>query len=303
MHDFEIARVSTGVDIAYQRFGKNNGPAVVLIMGVAGQAIHWPEAFCSALVERGLQVIRFDNRDAGLSTHLSDAPAANLPAALAGDFSSVTYTLSDMAADAVGLMSFLGIDRAHVVGASMGGQIAQTVAIEHAGRVRSLVSMMSTTGNMGVGQPSAEVMREVFGGARAVTREDVIRQNVRARMITGSPGFGLVEKDVEALAARAYDRGHDPAGTARQAVATLASGDRTQRLRGLKVPVLVIHGLADRMVDVSGGRATAEAIEGSELMLVEGLGHDLPPGLRGELAERIAGFVWRVERGEFAGRR
>jgi pimeloyl-ACP methyl ester carboxylesterase len=250
-----------GIEIAYQRLGDPEAPAVLLIMGIAAQLIAWPDEFCQALAGRGLQVIRFDNRDAGLSTHMTDAPPPNLPAALAGDLSSASYTLSDMATDAVGLLDALGIGKAHVVGASMGGAIAQTMAIEHPDRVRSLTSMMSTTGN------------------RAV----------------GSPGYPADEGEVAARAGRAYDRCYDRTGTARQAVATVASGDRTGRLRHLAVPTLVIHGLADRMCDVSGGRATAEAIPGAELVLIEGMGHDLPQGLRSQLAERIAEFVWRAE--------
>jgi pimeloyl-ACP methyl ester carboxylesterase len=265
-------------------------------MGVAAQSIAWPDAFCQALVDRGLQVIRFDNRDVGLSTHLTDAPPPDLPAVLAGDLSSVSYTLSDMAADTVGLLDVLGFRKAHLVGASMGGAIAQTVAIEHPGRVRSLTSMMSTTGNMSVGQPSPEVLREVFSGPRAVTRDEVIQQMVRAFRVVGSPGYPNDEKEVAARAGRSYDRCFDPTGVARQAIATVASGDRTKLLRHLDVPTLVIHGLADGMCDVSGGRATAEAIPGAELVLIEGMGHDLPPGLRSQLAERIAEFVWRLER-------
>ena len=160
-----------GIEIVFERLGKPDSPAVLLIMGVAAQMIHWPDAFCGALVGSGLQVIRFDNRDAGLSTHLRDAPVPNLRAVLDGDLSSVSYTLSDMAGDAVGLLDGLGIERAHVVGASMGGQIAQTMAIEHPERVRSLISMMSTTGNIAVGQPSPDALRELFAGAPATTRE------------------------------------------------------------------------------------------------------------------------------------
>jgi pimeloyl-ACP methyl ester carboxylesterase len=289
-----------GIDIAYQRLGNPDAPLVMLIMGVAAQYIHWPDAFCHALVSRGLQVIRFDNRDAGHSTHLTDAPPPDLRAALAGDFSSASYTLSDMAADAVGLLDALDIGNAHVVGASMGGQIAQTMAIEHPDHVRSLISMMSTTGNMQVGQPAAEVLREVFSGPPAVTRDEVIQQMVRASRVIGSPGYPSDDNEIAARAGRAYDRSHDPTGVARQAVATIASGDRTERLRHLKVPTLVIHGLADRMVDVSGGRATAEAIPRAELVLIEGMGHSLPPGLQPQLAGHIAEFVWRAERSESA---
>ena len=285
-----------GIDIAYQRLGKRDAPVVLLIMGIAAQSIAWPDEFCHALVDHGQQLIRFDNRDIGLSTHLTDAPPPNLPAALAGDLSSVSYTLSDMAADAVGLLDALGIEKAHVVGASMGGAIAQTMAIEHPSRVRSLTSMMSTTGSMSVGQASPEVLREVFGGPPAVTRDDVIQQTLRALRAVGSPAYPSDENEAAARVGRAYDRCYDPIGIARQAIATVASGDRTERLRHLEIPTLVIHGLADRMCDVSGGRATAEAIPGAELMLIEGMGHDLPPGLRSQLAERIAELVWRVER-------
>ena len=283
------------IDVAYQRLGNPDAPVVLLIMGIAAQSIAWPDAFCHALVDRGLQVIRFDNRDIGLSTHLTDAPPPDLPAALAVDLSSVSYTMSDMAADAVGLLDVLGFEKAHVAGASMGGAIAQTMAIEHPDRVRSLTSMMSTTGNMSVGQPSPDVLRAVFSGPPATTRDEVIQQRLRAFRAVGSPGYPTDEKEGAAGAGRAYDRSYDPIGVARQAVASVASGDRTERLRHLEIPTLVIHGLADRMCDVSGGRATVDAIPGAELVLIEGMGHNLPPGLRSPIAALIAEFVWRVE--------
>jgi pimeloyl-ACP methyl ester carboxylesterase len=291
----EFAVAPNGIGITYQRLGNPKAPAVLLIMGGAAQLIHWPDAFCHALVERGLQVIRFDNRDAGRSTHITNAPAPDLPAVLAGDFKSVSYTLSDMAADTVGLLDALGIERAHVVGASMGGQIAQTMAIEHPERVHSLTSMMSTTGNSAVGQTSPELMRQVFGGPPAVTRDEVIQHRLMAMRLMGSPGYPSDEMELAARIGLAYDRSNDPVGIARQAIATVASGDRTERLRLVGVPTLVIHGLADRMVDVSGGRATAEAIPGAELVLIEGMGHNLPPGLRSQLAARIADFIWRTQ--------
>lgn len=283
------------IDIAYQRLGSRNAPVLLLIMGAAAQLIHWPDAFCKALVESGLQIIRFDNRDAGLSSHMTDAPPPDLPAVLAGDLKSVSYTLSDMAADAVGLMDALGVSKVHVVGASMGGQIAQTMAIEYPDRIRSLTSMMSTTGNMSVGQVSPEVLRKVFGKSPGHSREEVIQHRVMAMRAVGSPEYPSDENEVATRAELAYDRCYDPVGIARQAIATVASGDRTEHLRHLKVPALVIHGLADRMVDVSGGRATAEAIPDAELVLIEGMGHDLAPGLRLQLAARIAAFVWRAE--------
>ena len=177
----------------------------------------------------------------------------------------------------------------------MGGAIAQTMAIEHPDRVRSLTSMMSTTGNMQVGQPSPDVLREVFGGPPAGARDEVIQQTLRVFRAVGSPGYPNDENEVAGRAGRAYDRCYDPIGIARQAIASVASGDRAERLRCLNIPTLVIHGVADRMCNVSGGQATAEAIPGAELVLIEGMGHDLPPGLRFQLAARIAEFVWRAE--------
>jgi pimeloyl-ACP methyl ester carboxylesterase len=283
------------IKIAFRQSGDKNAPPVLLIMGVAAQLIYWPDSFCNALVDAGLHIIPFDNRDSGLSTHMADAPAPNLPAVLACDLTSVSYTLSDMAADTIGLMDALGIANAHLVGASMGGQIAQTVAIEYPDRVRSLISMMSTTGNRSVGQVSPDVLRQVFGKPPGSTREEVIQHRVMAVRAVGSPGFPCDESEVAARAALAYDRSHDPIGMARQAVATVASGDRTERLRHITVPTLVIHGLTDRMCDVSGGRATAEAIPGAELVLVDGMGHDLAPGLRSRIATHIADFIWRIE--------
>ena len=281
------------IDIAYERLGSASAPVVLLIMGGGAQMISWPDDFCQALVDRGLQVIRFDNRDVGRSTHMTDAPPPNLQAVLAGDLSLASYTLSDMAADTVGLMDALGVERTHLVGASLGGSIAQTMAIEHPSRVRSLTSMMASTGNMAIGQPSPDAMRQLAGRPPAVTREQVVEQMLQAFRVIGSPGYPMDEEEVAARTGRAYDRSHDPKGHARQAIAFVASGDRTEKLRHLDVPTLVIHGLADGMCDVSGGRAVAEAIRGAELVLIEGMGHNLPPGLRSQLAARIADFVLR----------
>ncbi len=282
------------IDIAYERLGDPSGPPVLLIMGLGAQLIGWPDGFCDELCKRGLQLVRFDNRDAGESTHMTSAPLPNMAAALVGDHSSASYTLSDMAADTVGLLDVLGLDSAHLVGASMGGFIAQTIAIEHPRRVRSLTSIMSTTGSLLVGQPHPEVMR-LFAMPAPTTREQVVQRTQDVSAIIGSPGF---DRDLDAIAdraGRAYDRSFDPLGLARQAVAVLASGDRTGRLRAIDVPTLVIHGASDRMCDVSGGRATAAAVPGAELLVIEGMGHDLPRELWPQLATKI---TENIERGE-----
>src|SRR5919204_843170 len=283
------------LDIAYEERGDPKAPVVLLVMGIAAQLVHWPLGFIEALVARRLRAVRFDNRDSGRSTHMRSAPPPDLPAALKGDLSSASYTLSDMAADAVGLLDALKIEAAHVVGASMGGAIAQTMAIEHPKRVRSLTSMMSTTGDMSVGQPHPEAMKALFGGPPARTREDVVARAVRSYAAIGSPAFPTDATAVAELAGLAYDRDYDPVAVARQAVASVASGDRTQRLRALHVPALVLHGLADRMCDPSGGRATAAAIPGSELVLIEGMGHNIPPGLWQRIADAVAANAERAE--------
>ena len=221
----------SGIEMVYERFGEPGAPPVLLMMGGGAQMINWPEGFCAELVGRGVQVIRFDNRDSGLSSHFPDAPVPDLPAALAGDFSSASYTLTDMAADTVGLLDVLGVDSSHLVGASLGGMIAQTVAMEYPGRVRSLTSMMSTTGDRGVGQPNLSAIAPL--GAPPEDRQDFIDWQVRAFRAIGSPGFEFDEAAVADRAGRCYDRGYDPQGMMRQAVAVLTSGDRTARLRSL----------------------------------------------------------------------
>jgi pimeloyl-ACP methyl ester carboxylesterase len=294
-------RIATGVgpasiDIAYEQRGDPTDPTVLLIMGVGAQLVSWPTGFLDALVTRRLHVIRFDNRDSGRSTHFDAAPKPNLTAVLAGDLSSVSYTLSDMAADAVGLLDILGIKTAHVIGVSMGGAIAQVMAIEHQSRVRSLVSIMSTTGDMSVGQPHPATLKILFGGSPVTSREEVVQRAIRSFSIIGSPAYQTELSDIAMRAGLAWDRDYDEIATARQAIATLASGGRTHKLRSLVLPTLVIHGTNDTMCDVSGGRATAEAISDAELVLIEGMGHDLPPGLWDRVADHITTVVQRNER-------
>jgi pimeloyl-ACP methyl ester carboxylesterase len=284
----------SGIDVAYERFGDLEAPPVLLVMGLGTQMLGWHQEFCAQLVGRGLQVIRFDNRDVGLSTHFSAAPAPDVMAALSGDPSSASYTLSDMAADSVGLLDALSLDSAHIVGASMGGMIAQTIAIEHPNRIRSLTSIMSTTGNSAVGQASQQAIGALLSPP-ALDRQEAVDRTVSIFRIIGSPGFDLDEAELREQAGLSYDRADDPLGVARQLLAIIASGDRTERLRSISVPTLVIHGAGDPLVDVSGGRATAAAVPGAELDVIEGMGHDLPRALWPEITERIAALVQRAQ--------
>jgi pimeloyl-ACP methyl ester carboxylesterase len=266
---------ANGIEIAYQEFGDPADPTMLLIMGLGVQMLGWDETFCRMLAERGFRVVRFDNRDVGRSTKIEGGPAPNVMAAAAGDFSSASYTLSEMADDCAGLLDHLGVEAAHVVGASQGGMIAQTLAIEHPERVLSLTSIMSSTGAREVGQPHPQAIPALLTRPPA-DREGFAEFVVRTWRVIGSPGF---EADEEALRERGratFDRGLNPDGTGRQLLAVLASGDRTEALRRLDVPALVIHGTSDVLIDVSGGKATAAAVPGGRLEMVEGMGHDLP---------------------------
>jgi pimeloyl-ACP methyl ester carboxylesterase len=288
------ADVGRGIELAYEPFGAPSDPPLLLVMGLATQMLGWPDEFCAQLAGRELFVVRFDNRDVGLSTHLDDAGAPDVPAALMGDTSSAAYTLSDMARDVVGLLDRLGVESAHVVGASMGGMIAQTLAIEHPERVRTLTSIMSTTGDPRVGGATQQALG-VLLAPPARDRAEAIERTVATYRVIGSPGYKLDEPALRERAGLSFDRGYDPAGAGRQLLAVLAADDRTERLRRLRVPTLVIHGRADPLVASSGGRATAAAVPGAELVELDGMGHDLPRALWPDIADRIAGMVKRVE--------
>ena len=291
----QLARAPHGVEIAYETFGRASHPPVLLIMGLGTQMLGWPDGFCQELAARGHFVVRFDNRDVGLSTHLHDAPRPDPVAAWSGDFSSASYTLSDMAGDTAALLDALGFDSAHVVGASMGGMIAQSLAIENPERVRSLTSMMSSTGDAKVGQATQAAMT-VLMAPPARSRQEAIDRVVASYRVIGSPGYPLDEEALRERAGLSFDRAHDPFGVGRQLVAILASGDRTERLRDVRVPTLVIHGEQDPLVQVSGGRATASAIPGAELVVIDGMGHDLPRQLWRGIADRVAALVEQAER-------
>jgi pimeloyl-ACP methyl ester carboxylesterase len=262
------------VDIVYETIGDPSHPPLLLVMGLGMQLIHWDIELCERFAERGFHVIRFDNRDAGLSTKI-DAPVPNVMRLMAGLSVKVPYRLGDMAADTFGLLDHLGIERTHVVGTSMGGMIAQQMAIEAPERVLSLASMMSTTGDRRVGTPKLRVWSVMMRRAPN-DRDAYIEYFVRVFRMIGSPAYRPDDERVRELARATYDRGHHPAGTARQLAGVLASGSRTAALRELDVPAVVIHGESDPLLRVRGGIATAKAIPGAELITIPGMGHDLP---------------------------
>lgn len=284
------------VEIEYEELGSREHPTLLLVMGFTAQLIGWPDSFCSLLVERGFHVVRFDNRDCGLSTKL-DGVSVDVDAVMAAAFADlpvppVPYTLSDMARDAVGLLDHLGIDRAHVVGASMGGMIAQHIAIEHRARVKSLTSIMSVTGEPEFGQPTPEAA-EVLLAPPATERDVHIAESVRYGVWQSRRYFDPVR--VAEDAARSFDRSFYPEGSSRQLAAIYASGRRTEGLSKLDVPTLVIHGRDDTLLPPSGGERTAELVPGSTFLLVADMGHDLPTPLQPMLADVIAGHVRLAE--------
>jgi len=284
---------ANGLELAYQEVGDPEGEPLLLVMGLATQMIAWDEEFCLMLAERGFRVVRFDNRDIGRSTKIDSAGVPNRIDMLSGRRASAAYLLGDMATDTIGLMDHLGIESAHLFGASMGGMIAQTVAIEHPQRVRSLVSMMSTTGSRWVGLPTFKAFG-VLLGTPPRSRDAAIERAFKTFSVIGSPSYPFDKERIRRLAGTAYDRGHSAAGVARQLHAITASGDRTRGLHSLEVPATVIHGDSDVLVRPSGGRATAKAIPGARLKIIEGMGHDLPEELWPTFVTEIAGTAARI---------
>jgi pimeloyl-ACP methyl ester carboxylesterase len=275
------------VDLCFQTFGEPEDPTVLLIMGLGTQMLAWHEDFCELLVQRGFHVVRFDNRDCGRSTHLDQFPPPTVTELLTRHIRHPAYTLDDLARDAAGLLDHLEVDAAHVVGASMGGMVAQTLAARSPSRVRSLVSIMSNTGSRLHGQPAPRVLPLLLRHPPS-DKDAYIEQMVRVFGIVGSPGYERDEAGLRSLLALSHDRGTSFSGTARQLAAIIASGNRTASLRTIRAPTLVIHGAADRLVSPSGGRATARAIPGAHLLLLAGMGHDLPRQLWPVLVRAIA---------------
>jgi pimeloyl-ACP methyl ester carboxylesterase len=282
-HQCDVGR---GINLTYETFGDPSEETALLIMGLGMQMVAWQEDFCLELAGRGFHVVRFDNRDVGHSTHLH-GPAPSIPQLLLRPKRVASYTVADMADDTAGLLSKLELAPAHVIGASMGGMIAQSLAARHPQMVRSLVSIMSSTGSRRSGQPALRSYA-VFLRRPPAGRKAFIAHAERTFAALGSPGVERDPADIRAIAEESYDRDHDPAGTARQLAAIAASGDRTPELRQITAPTLVIHGKADPLVAHSGGRATARAIAGARLMSIDGMGHDLPRVLWPTFIDAIA---------------
>ena len=274
------------VSLCYETFGAETDPAVLLIMGLGTQMIGWHEDFCRRIADRGFRVIRFDNRDIGRSTHLKDRKPPTTLQLVTRSKSAAAYTLSDMAGDAAGLLEGLGIEAAHVVGASMGGMIAQTLASEHPERVLSLASIFSSTGHRRHGQPSPRIY-DVFLRTPPRDPEAFAEHMLTLFRRIGSQGFQLDEGEFRQRAKLALSRGRSSAGVLRQIAAITASGDRTEKLRGISVPTVVIHGDRDMMIHPSGGRETAKAIPGAKHITIHGMGHDLPRGAWDQIIDAI----------------
>jgi pimeloyl-ACP methyl ester carboxylesterase len=285
MHE-QFADVGNGITLCYETFGDPSAPPVLLVMGLGTQMIAWDTRFCEDLASRGFFVVRFDNRDTGRSTRLDGAHVPGLAEIALRRIPNPAYKLADMALDTVGLMNALALESAHVVGVSMGGMIAQTIAARRPERVLSLTSIMSSTGSRWRGQPALRTYRQ-FLRPVSTDRATYIAQTAALFEIIGSPGFERDDDDLRSLLAAMYDRGHDPGSVSRQLAAILASGDRTAELRRITAPTLVIHGTADKLVAPSGGRATARAIPGARLLKIEGMGHDLPRGAWPQIIDAI----------------
>jgi pimeloyl-ACP methyl ester carboxylesterase len=291
---------ANGIDIEYESFGRASDPLILLIMGFAAQLIFWPDPLCEGLAAKGFRVVRFDNRDIGKSTHFAGQsapdPRALLAEVAAGRRPDVPYTLDDMADDALGLMDALGTKRAHVVGASMGGMIAQLVAINHPDRAKSLISIMSTTGRRDLPAGNPQTLSVLFRPPSSDSRDDLIEASLLVQRALSSPGFPVSEAEMNARAERRTDRApFDLAGLARQSAALIVAPPRNALLRQVRCPALVLHGADDPVIPAAAARDTAESIPGAKLVIVPGMGHDLPAALVPVCLKHIGDFVAKVE--------
>ncbi len=286
------AALSTGIELEYRTTGDPGDPALLAVCGYTSQMISWRQGYIDQLAAQGLFVIQFDNRDVGLSTKLDGqhvSPGAVLKAGLAGEtLPAVPYTLSDMAADGIGLLDHLGIERAHIAGNSMGGMIVQTMAIEHPTRIASVTSIMSSTGDPRVGAPTPEA-REALLAPQPPDRDDYIEASLNSKVWASKKYYDA--NALQEIAAAQYDRCFYPEGATRQLAAIYATGDRSAGLAALDVPMLVIHGRDDTLITPQGGERTAELVAGSKYLLLSDMGHDMPEPLWPTLAEAIGGHI------------
>jgi pimeloyl-ACP methyl ester carboxylesterase len=289
----QFCDVGRGITLCYETFGERSDPTALLIMGLGTQMVAWQEDFCLELAGRGFHVVRFDNRDIGRSTHVAGRPPS-IAELLTRSSRAARYTLADMADDTSALLSELGLSPAHIIGASMGGMIAQTLAARHPHDVRSLVSIMSNTGSRRSGQPSLRIY-PIFLRRPPQGRDALIAHTEALFAAIGSPGLPRDAADIRAIATASYERGHDPAGSGRQLAAIIASGNRTAELETITAPTLVVHGTADPLVAPSGGRATKRAIPGAQLMMIEGMGHDMPRAIWPQLIDAIAAHAHHAD--------
>jgi pimeloyl-ACP methyl ester carboxylesterase len=286
-----------GVELEFETVGDRDGRPLLLVQGLGAQLTSIEDGFCRELAGRGFLVIRYDNRDAGLSTWFDEAGPVNLAAIWGGDHASLAYTLEDMADDAAAVLDAAGAAAAHVAGISLGGMIAQLLATRYPDRVLSLASIMSTTGDRAVGRPTGEAAR-VLMSSMPGERDAFVEQAVaNARAVSAGTAFPFDADGVRRGAARNFDRANHPKGVGRQFAAILAAGDRTPALGDIRVPTLVVHGEEDQVIQVSGGEATAAAIPGARLLRVPGLGHELPPGFWPTLADALVENADRAIRG------
>ena len=291
------ARVN-GVKIEYDTFGRRADRPLLLVMGLGAQMIQWDEGFCRQLVDAGHFVIRFDNRDVGLSEYFDSAGVPDMAETMrkmqAGEKPDVPYTADDMAADAFGVLDALDLASAHICGASMGGMIVQTMAINAPRRIRSMTSIMATTGNRALPPAKPEAIAALMSPP-ARTRDEAMARSLATARVIGSPGYPATEDEIRARAARAFDRAFHPEGVARQMSAIASHGSRKEKLQKLDLPALVIHGRDDPLVPVEGGIDTHEALKGSELLVIDGMGHDLPRALWPQIVGAITRLTERAE--------
>ena len=290
-----MARVkANGIEIEYETAGNKSDPALLLVMGLGAQMTIWPDALFQGLAKQGFYVIRFDNRDIGLSTKFASAGVPNIMEAvqkvMSGQKAEAPYYLADMAADAIGLLDALGIDKAHMVGASMGGMIVQIVAAQHAERTRSMVSIYSTSGRPGLPAGKPEALAMLSAQPEGPAREQLVQHGMKLRKTIGSPGYPTPDAELRAFVEKNVDRSWYPEGSARQYLSVIASGDRVELLKTIKVPTLVLHGEDDPLLPVECGRDVASLVPGARIETFPGWAHDFPAGMIPTVIDRVAGF-------------